>query len=336
MTKVAVLGAGINGLTCAVKIKEKYPNVNVVIISEEFTPNTTGDGSGGFWYPYLCGSTPQELLCKWGGETYKYLLGLWREGGYDVTLLPMYELYREPTELHVNNWASQVYGYNILDKRQLDYLSGLYTVQYVAGRTFTTFMMYPPTILSHLYQRFKTANGQTVRHKIASLRDHILDDFDVVINCLGLGAREVVPDDKVVPIRGQISRVLASWVTNAVIDKDSGNYILPNAHNCVLGGTHQTNDFNRGIVDEDTDFVLNSCKELMPGLKNATLICHWAGLRPGRDSVRLEPEQRDGKLYIHNYGHGGSGLTLFWGCATDVLEIFDKHMDKGQKQNSKL
>lgn len=38
-------------------------------------------------------------------------------------------------------------------------------------------------------------------------------------------------------------------------------------HNCVLGGTHQTDDFNRSIVEEDTDFVLNGCTELMPGLK---------------------------------------------------------------------
>ncbi|XP_039758230.1 D-amino-acid oxidase isoform X1 [Pararge aegeria] len=336
MTKVAVLGAGINGLACAVRVKEKYPNIHVVIIASEFTPNTTGDGSGGFWYPYLCGITSQDLLCKWGSETYKYLYGLWREGGHDLCLLPMFELYREKRELVTHSWAKDVLGYRILDEKQLSYLSGLYSVKYVSGRTFTSFIAYPPTILAHLHRRFEAANGQTLQYRINSLDDKKLDDYDVVINCLGLGAREVVPDDKVVPIRGQISRVIAPWVTNAVMDEDSGNYILPNVHNCVLGGTHQTNDFNRSIVGEDTDFVLNGCSQLIPGLKNAELITQWAGLRPGRESVRLEAEQRDGKLYIHNYGHGGSGLTLFWGCAADVLEIFDKHLTEGRKQNAKL
>ncbi|XP_023944090.2 D-amino-acid oxidase [Bicyclus anynana] len=336
MTKVAVLGAGINGLACAVKIKEKYPDVSVVIIASEFTPNTTGDGSGGFWYPYLCGDTPQELLCKWGGDTYEYLLGRWRTGAHDLCLLPMYELYRHHRTLPDASWARRVLGYRELEASQLEYLSALYSVRYVAGRTFTTFMVYPPAMLAHLYQRFKAANGQTLQHRIVSLHDEILDDFDVVVNCLGLGARHVVPDDKVIPIRGQIARVIAPWVTNALIDEDSGNYILPNAYNCVLGGTHQINDFNKNIVDEDTDFVLNGCAELMPGLKNAKLLGEWVGLRPGRERVRLEGEQRRGKLYIHNYGHGGSGLTLFWGCASDVLQIFDAHKNRGKKETSKL
>lgn len=43
--------------------------------------------------------------------------------------------------------------------------------------------------------------------KIKSLRDPILDGYQVVVNCTGLGAREIVPDGRVFPIRGQIFRV---------------------------------------------------------------------------------------------------------------------------------
>jgi D-amino-acid oxidase len=57
------------------------------------------------------------------------------------------------------------------------------------------------------------------------------------------------------------------------------------------------------------------------------------GLRPARPSVRLELEDlvlsegsggAQGQVatpVIHNYGHGGAGLTLAWGCAADAAEL---------------
>ena len=48
----------------------------------------------------------------------------------------------------------------------------------------------------------------------------------------------------------------------------------------------------------------------------------WVGLRPFRSDIRLELEMVNGKPVIHNYGHGGSGVTTFWGCAKDVLTLF--------------
>lgn len=61
--KIAVLGAGIIGISCAVQLQNKFKNaVEVVVISEEFSPNTTGDGSAGLWGPYLMGSTPNDKI----------------------------------------------------------------------------------------------------------------------------------------------------------------------------------------------------------------------------------------------------------------------------------
>ena len=47
------------------------------------------------------------------------------------------------------------------------------------------------------------------------------------------------------------------------------------------------------------------------------MIGNWAGLRPFRQQVRLEKE---GNI-IHNYGHGGSGYTLSFGCADEVKRM---------------
>ena len=57
MSRVAVVGAGVIGLTTAVAIKETFPNADVTIFADEFSPNTTGDGSAGLWSPYLTGNT---------------------------------------------------------------------------------------------------------------------------------------------------------------------------------------------------------------------------------------------------------------------------------------
>jgi D-amino-acid oxidase len=47
-----------------------------------------------------------------------------------------------------------------------------------------------------------------------------------------------------------------------------------------------------------------------------------AGLRPYRDQTyRLEPEVVGDKFVVHNYGHGGAGITLSWGCALEVVDI---------------
>lgn len=67
MLRVAVIGAGVNGVASAIKILEHYQdeqklNVQVTILSEQFTPNTTGDGSAGLWGPFLLGGTDESKV----------------------------------------------------------------------------------------------------------------------------------------------------------------------------------------------------------------------------------------------------------------------------------
>jgi D-amino-acid oxidase len=59
----------------------------------------------------------------------------------------------------------------------------------------------------------------------------------------------------------------------------------------------------------------------VPELQKASVRRHRVGLRPARPAVRLETEQRDDATIVHCYGHGGSGVTLSWGCADDVLAV---------------
>lgn len=62
--KIVVIGAGVVGLSTAVQIAEHYlkRDVQVTLISEAFSPNTTGDGSAGLWGPYYVGNTSAEKI----------------------------------------------------------------------------------------------------------------------------------------------------------------------------------------------------------------------------------------------------------------------------------
>jgi glycine/D-amino acid oxidase-like deaminating enzyme len=89
----------------------------------------------------------------------------------------------------------------------------------------------------------------------------------------------------------------------------------------VLGGVAQQGSWSLEQNTEDHDFILNKCASIIPELKDAEIIEDLVGLRPGRTEVRLEKEERGGVDLIHNYGHGGSGVTLSWGCADEVVEL---------------
>jgi D-amino-acid oxidase len=58
-----------------------------------------------------------------------------------------------------------------------------------------------------------------------------------------------------------------------------------------------------------------------PRLAQAEVVDHRVGLRPQRDMIRVEDEIIDGARCIHNYGHGGLGVTLSWGCAREVADL---------------
>ena len=59
-TKVAIVGAGICGLSTAIRLQDADPSLDITIIAEKFSPNTTSDGAAGFWCPTFMEDTPME------------------------------------------------------------------------------------------------------------------------------------------------------------------------------------------------------------------------------------------------------------------------------------
>uniref|UniRef100_A0A182R549 FAD dependent oxidoreductase domain-containing protein n=1 Tax=Anopheles funestus TaxID=62324 RepID=A0A182R549_ANOFN len=333
MKQIVVIGAGVSGLSVAVQLAEHYYNVaNVTLISESVSPNTTGDGSAGLWGPYYCGKTPDHKIVKWSAETHLFFHQLWKNGlggKIGVCLQPCMRLTTDPNGYPEPAWKDIVFGCQKIHESELQRLSNEHGRMYTGGYHFATFTCEPAGLLPYLFNRFIAVGGKFVASKVCNFDEIILNrPVDLIVNCSGLGALELASDKAVHPIRGQVARVSAPWIYEVILDdSDDGNYIIPNCETVILGGTHQMNDFNRNVARDDSRFIFDGCERMLPSLRSATVTNEWVGLRPGRDSVRLEMEhyrsddKRNSVPIIHNYGHGGCGVTLCWGCAKEVVEI---------------
>ncbi|CAK9805060.1 D-aspartate oxidase [Anthophora quadrimaculata] len=328
--RVAVVGAGVIGMTSALAVKEAFPQFEVHVFASEFSPGTTGDGSAGLCCPYLLGNTPCDKVLEWTRITRQWLEKFWKGGlasEVGLSLVPMYRFTSDPDGFSDSSWSEVVYGAHRLTKKELEKWNEEHTTNYTEGFMFLTYTVEPVRLLPWLTQQFLRAGGQIRKRKIHRLAELIDDKYNLIVNCSGLGARELVNDDTVIPIRGQVTKVMASWLMHGFVEDDEhGHYVIPNFDNVVLGGTHQENDFDCTPRKEDAQFISTGCCRKVPSLKNAKVVKKWVGLRPGREELRLEPEflkHSEGReiMIIHNYGHGGSGVTLCWGCALNVTQI---------------
>ncbi|XP_015920783.1 D-aspartate oxidase [Parasteatoda tepidariorum] len=319
--KVAVIGAGIVGSSSALIAIEKVPNIEVTLISETFSPFTTGDGSAGLWKPYLLGNVAPERLRFWLTKTFNFLQDIFMSENASecgVGLLPCYEISTTPLE-------TPTFKDIFLDWRPMNLKEmALFPSRYKYGAFMTTYFAECTKLIPELLKKFKERGGQIIKQKVENFSE-LCGKYDVVINCSGIGATGLTHDPELKPIRGQVIRVKAPWIKYAVMDPEF--YILPNAEETICGGTKQVGDWNLDIVPKDRERILSGCTDLYPSLKKAQVVREWVGLRPGRNEPRIERETiktvKGTIEVIHNYGHGGSGVTIGWGCAHEAITLLE-------------
>lgn len=173
-------------------------------------------------------------------------------------------------------------------------------------------------LMKYLEEEFFNLGGQYIQKKVTQ----IPPGFDVVVNCSGIGSKELLNDNKVYPQRGQIIRVEAPWIDTFFLDVESDPlaYIIPRLDCVILGGT-KDKSWNMEIDEKEAKRIFEQCCLIEPSLRKSKIISHQVNLRPTRESLRVEKEYINNQLIIHNYGHGGSGMTLCFGCADRVAKL---------------
>lgn len=312
---IIVVGAGVIGLTSAHVLSAHGHRVRV--LARAMPPETTSNQAGAFWFPFLTGMPANhEAALSWAKRTYDRLLREAGEGSTPglarrtvVAALP--EAAGEPW------WAEHVSGCRRATAAELGGAAD--------GRAFESIVIEPDRYLRHLVDALEQRGVVFEVTEFASL-DDALGHTDVVVNCTGLGARTLCDDEAVYPARGQIVRaapVSLEAVTVAPADAHGPVYLVPRSTDLVLGGTKQEHDWDTQPRDADTQAILARCRRAAPATGDVQVLETRVGLRPCRDAVRLEAERRPAGSIVHNYGHGGSGFTLSWGCAEAVGEIVE-------------
>jgi D-amino-acid oxidase len=293
--RAIVIGAGVVGLTTAVRLREA--GVAADIVAREEPQDTTSAVAAALWYPYR--ALPVERVTAWSAATYEALAGLADVAGSGVRM-------RAGTELLAADAP---------DPWWRDAVPGLRRTR--EGLRFVAPAVDMSVHLPWLVDRLHALGGAIERRHVATL-DEL--EADAVVNCAGLGARGLAGDATLTAVRGQVVRVTAPDVQEWLLDQSDPQrlvYVVPRENDVVLGGTAQEGAEDMTPDPATTDAILARCSALVPALRDAPAVGVAVGLRPVRPEVRLEAEGR----VVHCYGHGGAGVTLAWGCAGEVAAL---------------
>lgn len=308
--RVIVVGAGVIGLTCAVRLAEAGHDTHV--LARDRPLETTSAVAGALWYPYR--AAPIDRVTAWSKTTYDVLRALAADPGTGVSLRWGTELHRRPAP--EPGWAAAVPDLLPLDQAPDGY---------VGGWRFPAPVVDPVRHLPWLERRLGEAGGSVTRMALSALPDHA-----VVVNATGLAARSLAADPSLTPVRGQVLLCADAPVEEWTLDQSDETaltYVIPRgdpAGTVVVGGTAEEDDWDPQPDPAVSAAILERARALVPELAAARVMAHRVGLRPARPAVRLEALTRpDGGTTVHCYGHGGAGWTLAWGCADEVLALVD-------------
>ncbi|XP_045355231.1 D-aspartate oxidase isoform X2 [Leopardus geoffroyi] len=267
--------------------------------------------------------TPIPTLKQWFQETFDHLFAIANSAeakDAGVHLVSGWQIFRSIPAEEVPFWADVVLGFRKMTTAELKKFP-----QHVFGHAFTTLKCESPAYLPWLEKRLKGSGVLILTRRIGDLWE-LHPSFDVVVNCSGLGSRQLAQDSEMFPMRGQVLNVRAPWVKHFIRDGSGLTYIYPGTSNVILGGTRQQGDWNLSPDAEISRGIFSRCCALEPSLQGACDIREKVGLRPFRPAgVRLQTEflAQDGRRLpvVHHYGHGSGGISVHWGTALEAARL---------------
>jgi D-amino-acid oxidase len=348
--KVCVVGSGIIGLGSALHFLRNGHRVTIVSSPTHFMP--TSPVSAAFWFPYACSlSVEQEIALA--EPTYRFLKEcmLSRDSGISIRKGRAYfDETVEPAETTTPWWAEMDTNFRQLASNEIppSLRENQSVGPIIGGWYFEVPVIHIPTFLSWLQREVEALGGEVKEHRVASFNE-IDASYDWIVNCAGGWATHLTSDPVLVGYQGTVIDLPGEPLGDELLFLEKGKssnlptYIVPQGLRTILGGTFKpitqpgeawqtgsdgatqqwvgTEDDVRGII-ERCQIVSGKAVPLTPGSS-------WkskAGLRPVRSDSppRIEMDSNSPRVIVHNYGHGGSGVTFFWGSAQTAYDLAQK------------
>jgi D-amino-acid oxidase len=330
VSKVTVIGAGVSGLTTAITLANAGHDVSIV--ARDYLSGTTSWVAAAIWHLFRVGIDHRVEL--WASSTLDRLRGLAGDPASGVTLVRGVECVRQGTpeasDLLSGRtgalWAHLVPYLPIsrdalLAQLPIDYPGETLVGGYEIEVPIADMSLYLP-YLDLQVQALSITKTTATLASIDQARSLCWAEY--YVNCTGLGSRALFSDQSLEAIKGQVIRVSKdSRITQYIADDASPRgmtYILPRGSDIVLGGSADEDGQDEEVDAALSVSILSRCIALVPALRDTSVLESMAGLRPYRPMVRLEIDAEAPDV-VHNYGHGGSGVSLSWGCAEEVATL---------------
>lgn len=307
--KIAVIGAGISGMSNALLLSQQGHELHIIATS--FSPNITSNRAAAFWFPYHIRNDKRGI--GWCRKSFDfYAAHCSEETG--ISMKKLIKAVKKNTG-DEDSWLDFM-PEGTVKPLQEDAAPKGYDIAYEASVPLIETQLFLPWIYKQL-----EGSGATFKHQQIFDLHSITGEYDAIINCSALGARDLCNDKTIIPVRGQVVLLEPGFPDHIFLDNQTPSYIVPRKDATIVGGTYEENVYDERTEQESLDDILRRAYSVFEGLENRKIIGNWAGLRPYRPTVRLEVEH--GTNIIHNYGHGGSGYTLAFGCAEDVVGLVE-------------
>lgn len=310
---VVVVGSGVSGLTSAIMLAEAgWP---VRVWTAAMPRQTTSAVAGAVWVPPRPAERAVETL-GWTEHSLRVFDELARVPDSGVQLAPALAVGELTATEAMSSAAALIPGLRAADSAELP--DG-----FTRGFHAMVPMIDMPHYLDYLTRRLAAAGCTIEQRPVRSLTE-AADAAPIVVNCTGLAAGALSGDDTVRPIFGQHLVLTNPGLRQLFLEINGGpewTCFFPHPQRVVCGGIGVAGRWDTTPDPALSERILHRCRQIEPRLADAEVIETITALRPDRPSVRVAAEPLGQARCVHNYGHGGNGVTLSWGCARDVVRL---------------
>jgi glycine/D-amino acid oxidase-like deaminating enzyme len=264
----AVIGCGAVGLAAARILQDR--GFDVTIYARELPPDTTSNVAGAMWYPSMVSDRSHRTpgfdaqfsrAQKLSHVRFQGLVG----ADYAVMWRPLYALSQDADHAGLPDFGlPELYpGRRVLTRAESPFSAPSVVLE-------NLLFIEPPTYLRALVRDFRLAGGRIVVRGFEWPDELAALPEPVVVNCTGLGSRDLFGDTELIPIKGQLTVLLPQPEVDYAFEASSGSsalYMFPRSDGILLGGT-----FERDVWTLDPDMeaehrILEAQRAIFAGMR---------------------------------------------------------------------